>query len=109
MAAANVSGSRIVLHTPFIVHEWTLDTMTADQAEVLSHTMTGVSPSFVTACVTTQATDESLVHIDWTASDTSANTVTVKTRVENGANIAGAVVKVWAIFLSAASGGITAT
>lgn len=67
---------------------------------------TGVAPTQVGYMVTTEPTDKQPVMMAFVSSDTAADTFTV--RFHSAGDLTGAVVKVWAEYPHAASGGISA-
>ncbi len=105
--AATVDGKRTVLAAPFGIYEWQLSALTSDALETLTFSdYTGQTPDRVDFFVTTQADDHSDISMDWVSTTASSSQVGVRFKAENGGDLTGAVVKVWAYFFAMGQGGI---
>ena len=108
MAAATVSNSKSLTAAPFFIRQHTFSSMTSDQKETLTHGGPSGATAFkVEYQVTTRPTSGDTLNMEWSASDTDNDTVTLRFYAEQGGDLAGAVVDVLVYWLDQASGGIT--
>tara|TARA_R100000306_G_scaffold38569_1_gene38439 strand:+ start:46 stop:369 length:324 start_codon:yes stop_codon:yes gene_type:complete len=85
-----------------------LSAITAGALIALAHGgPSGATPHRVSHTVVTQPTSQDPIGMSWESSSTSANTVSIRFTVPQGGDITGAVIKVYANFKEAASGGIS--
>jgi hypothetical protein len=111
--AATVSNKNLLTSTPYVLCQLTFSSLVAGLTETVSLPTslgwpTGVAPDRVTPTVTTAPTSNDDVKFSWTASSTSADTITVKFDTEGGGSLDGAVVVLELRALAQATGGITA-
>lgn len=110
MAAATVDYKRTsVAGSDFQLQEMRLSSLTSGQLENVAHGgPNGVACLLVLPEVVTPTTSGDPVSVEHVVAsdDTTNNTLALRFRVPPAGDITGAVVKIWAIFIGRASGGL---